>query len=587
MARKLNNAHLRDIADAVDPSGTTDGKMLNNEYLERIADGIGSITGVVDASTGKVLSSMLEGVIDASNLPSYVDDVIEGYYHDGAFYADSTHETAMVGESGKIYVDVPSGTTYRWGGSAYAAIGGGQGASIDLGITGSTAGQFAKVAAVDANGAPTAWTTEALKHTLTVTCVTQDNVTVTGQTVTVRQDGPDGTVWATIAYEGQPVSLSLPEGFVWHASVTSDLAHHFNPTTASGVIRDADVSATLTYSDFSTIRTAADIKAALDSDIDLTDLVGEQISCSYGSSTYAWDVVDYDSYAGEVTLLGADCAATAANILFEPQQALAWFEDGLPAGDYSFQNGNATYYFTLTKSIPAGGQLRATTTTFQTWESYSATATLETGTVSTTEIVGATLLGKCGTETGAYPLNHMDRVNSGSNNYGESFVHAWLNFSGAANEQVPRVTRFSRPYAISYPGFLGNLDPDFVACVADTAWKCSSTSAYECPSSMGGTTTKGNPYTVTSKFALASEKELLGTYGGVDAGDSQFDLFVGATDDERKRYRGNSAQYWWLRSPYPGLAYYVRNVSTSSGVYHNFASSSVAAVPACKIRKSS
>lgn len=124
MAHKLNNAHLRDIADTVDPSGTTGAKMLNNEYLERIANGIGSITGIVDPGTGKIDSSMLEGVIDASNLPSYVDDVIEGYYHQGAFYSDSAHANAITGETGKIYVDVPSGATYRWGGSAYAKVGG-------------------------------------------------------------------------------------------------------------------------------------------------------------------------------------------------------------------------------------------------------------------------------------------------------------------------------------------------------------------------------------------------------------------------------------------------------------------------------
>lgn len=124
MTRKLNNAHLRDIADTVDPSGTTGAKMLNNEYLERIANGIGSITGIVDPGTGKIDSSMLEGVIDASNLPSYVDDVIEGYYHQGAFYSDSAHANAITGETGKIYVDVPGGATYRWGGSAYAKVGG-------------------------------------------------------------------------------------------------------------------------------------------------------------------------------------------------------------------------------------------------------------------------------------------------------------------------------------------------------------------------------------------------------------------------------------------------------------------------------
>ena len=45
-----------------------------------------------------------------------------------------------------------------------------------------------------------------------------------------------------------------------------------------------------------------------------------------------------------------------------------------------------------------------------------ATALLETGTVSTTEISGATSLGT----TASGNLNHMSRVNYGSNNYKES-----------------------------------------------------------------------------------------------------------------------------------------------------------------------
>ena len=44
--------------------------------------------------------------IKESYLPSYVDDVIEGYLYNGVFYAESTHETEIPGVSGKIYVDL-------------------------------------------------------------------------------------------------------------------------------------------------------------------------------------------------------------------------------------------------------------------------------------------------------------------------------------------------------------------------------------------------------------------------------------------------------------------------------------------------
>ena len=66
------------------------------------------------------------GLIDAAQLPSYVDDTIEGYYYNGAFYSDSSHQYEIVPESGKIYVDITDpdhAQSYRWTGSTYILIG--------------------------------------------------------------------------------------------------------------------------------------------------------------------------------------------------------------------------------------------------------------------------------------------------------------------------------------------------------------------------------------------------------------------------------------------------------------------------------
>ena len=54
--------------------------------------------------------------IPAEYLPSYVDDVIEGYYYNNAFYQDAAHTAPITGEHGKIYVDLTSGgnNTYRY-----------------------------------------------------------------------------------------------------------------------------------------------------------------------------------------------------------------------------------------------------------------------------------------------------------------------------------------------------------------------------------------------------------------------------------------------------------------------------------------
>ena len=63
-------------------------------------------------------------IISSTYLPSYVDDVIEGYYYNGKFYKESSHTTEITGESGKIYVDlsVDPAEPYRWSGSAFVSM---------------------------------------------------------------------------------------------------------------------------------------------------------------------------------------------------------------------------------------------------------------------------------------------------------------------------------------------------------------------------------------------------------------------------------------------------------------------------------
>ena len=75
------------------------------------------------------------GKVPSTQLPSYVDDVIEGYYYNSKFYKESSHTTEITGESGKIYTDLGNNKTYRWSGTTYTEIS----ASLALGTTSSTA----------------------------------------------------------------------------------------------------------------------------------------------------------------------------------------------------------------------------------------------------------------------------------------------------------------------------------------------------------------------------------------------------------------------------------------------------------------
>lgn len=67
-------------------------------------------------------ADLIEGKVPASQLPSYVDDVIEGeYVNSTTFKVDGV---AIAPESGKIYVDIVNlgGKTYRWSGSAFVLL---------------------------------------------------------------------------------------------------------------------------------------------------------------------------------------------------------------------------------------------------------------------------------------------------------------------------------------------------------------------------------------------------------------------------------------------------------------------------------
>jgi len=81
---------------------------------------------ILYSALGSAFASLIDGKVPASQLPSYVDDVLE-YANLAAFPA--------TGESGKIYVAIDTNLTYRWSGSAYVGIS----PSLALGETSSTA----------------------------------------------------------------------------------------------------------------------------------------------------------------------------------------------------------------------------------------------------------------------------------------------------------------------------------------------------------------------------------------------------------------------------------------------------------------
>ncbi|MBO5936246.1 MAG: hypothetical protein J6Q79_01370, partial [Clostridia bacterium] len=90
----------------------------------------GAIKSVIGKANG--LATLNEsGVIPANQLPSYVDDIIEGYYYEsaGKFFEYFEHTGSSVTtrgeitpETGKIYFDLLTENIYRWSGSQYVRI---------------------------------------------------------------------------------------------------------------------------------------------------------------------------------------------------------------------------------------------------------------------------------------------------------------------------------------------------------------------------------------------------------------------------------------------------------------------------------
>ena len=105
-----------------------------NDFKQHMADFANAADEIEEGLTSK--ADLVNGKVPSSELPSYVDDVIEGYYKidDGKFYEESTYETEIIGESGKIYVDLSTNFSYRWSGSIFVQIGGGSSSAPKLDI---------------------------------------------------------------------------------------------------------------------------------------------------------------------------------------------------------------------------------------------------------------------------------------------------------------------------------------------------------------------------------------------------------------------------------------------------------------------
>lgn len=344
--------------------------------------------------------------------------------------------------------------------------------------------------------------------------------------------------------------------------------------------------------------------------------VGTKLYENWGDETSdAWIVVDYPNdnryidsdlaqqgYTNRVMLM-----EEKLNYLrvFDTKEAWLYVETAIPAGTYRFTipnydssyGGNKTYIFTSTANVPVGGQLTLTwayntnPTKVQGYSSLTSTSALFDvniaewdGTTACTNL-GIIKLAMADADSAYGKLNHIHRVRYGSNNYYQSGLRQWLNADATANNWWSPSNIFDRPYDNrNTAGRLNTLNSNMKAVLATPTVNCITNNLFEYPSLDGTTFSLQTAYTVKDKLFLVTHTETnLSSTPNVD---SVLAYYTNAQDADRIKYMKDSgdAYYWWLRTPYPTTAYYVRLVLFSGALYYTSAIDTNGSAAACIIQ---
>ena len=379
--------------------------------------------------------------------------------------------------------------------------------------------------------------------------------------------------------------------------------------------------------------------------------VGTQVKVEWtvtnGSTKYdaMWNAVHHHT----TQLEGGSSAKTAVlqmdrclpfDTQFSPYQAFLCAVTAIPAGTYNVKMGfswgthvvsGKSYQFTLTKELPAGGQLAgfygAPDQAPSNWRVYafsSATATSATETCVVSEGTGGTNLGtftaagyaivpasgtpETVTTVGSlrfYGLNSLHRVAYGNNRWLHSALRQYLNSSG--NNWWQPQTVFDRPPAYaSHRGFLSGLPSEFVAQMVPAKHVTALNYVTD-----GGSAASPLYDTTYDKVFLPSGKEHFlaptETYGGSQGQEGDvweyWKRIGGAAAPlawsswgnfstyhvEMVQYDlaiPNTARYVWMRSAHRGYGYAVAHVYSLGSCNSNSATNGFRAAPACEIGQS-
>lgn len=294
--------------------------------------------------------------------------------------------------------------------------------------------------------------------------------------------------------------------------------------------------------------------------------------------------------------------ATLQGVMFAGYQAFYLCKTKLSAGTYNITWGanwgtyiksGASWQFTLTKDVPAGGYLTGfyqapdkdnSTCKVYSWESNTSKTPIEEVSISSGS--GGTNLGTIYYNKRTEVLGSMYDICYGYNRWSQSAIRQWLNSDGSDWWQ-PQSDFDHRPDQYSLKGFMAGLPDDFKAIIKPIQVKTSANTLID-----GGVTD-----VTYDKFFLPSLEQIYitpqikgieGDYWeywkervGTDSSTAQY-----TTQEERKTYAlesHTSAQYVRLRSANRGSSNNTWIVNTTGNVNNNHAIWANRCSPACVI----
>lgn len=294
---------------------------------------------------------------------------------------------------------------------------------------------------------------------------------------------------------------------------------------------------------------------------------------------------------------------------FSGKCALYYAATQLNAGQYTIKLSDSfgsissgTYYFTTTKSIPAGGIIGITQpsssgniTNCLAFTRNANMDLLDSGLKISKSVLGTTYGTKLGTISnhgsgGDSNLCCINRIFSGSNNYAQGCFRFWLNGNKNLGTIRPRQTKFDSP--TSWPdsqsdGFLYGMPQDFLDVVQPAIVPCHTNGIFEV-NSLDGTVFNSYPvenYTLTDKFFLLSQSEIYGTYQNSSCNDgTQLEYYQNLSDAEKIIYtEAGAPSMRWTRTPSYGSSNGVIVSNSNGTVLSANPVNSTRVCPACVI----